>query len=90
MLRPRHSADPNWGHSKLGVQLGHKIQLACCYACCVMFVFIGYKGGLTAGLANLFSPFYYYSVQWSFVGVIFLDCFFSMRFLNDTQQLVPF
>ena len=33
MLRPHHSADPNWGHSELGAQSGHKNQPACLCVC---------------------------------------------------------
>jgi len=30
-VAPHHSADPNWGHSKLGAQLDHKNQPACLF-----------------------------------------------------------
>ena len=33
MLRPHHSADPNWGHSELGAQSGRKNQPACLCVC---------------------------------------------------------
>jgi len=43
MLHPHHSADPNWGHSELGAQLGRKNQPACFFVCKNLPAYTGAK-----------------------------------------------